>query len=143
MKRINKIIKAILLITLIVAIISVIYLVVIHNPGEDYTEFYILDSNNDTTDYPTNITQYSIEKIIIGIQNKEHKQVNYTVKIKKDGYLQAEYNHTLDNNEKIETPYYLNNANIIGNDQLLVIELYKDDIDAPYRTLNVRYNVVK
>jgi uncharacterized membrane protein len=143
MKIINKIIKGILLVTLIVAIISVIYLVVIHNPGEDYTEFYLLDSNNDTRDYPTNITQHSIEKIIIGIQNKEHKKVNYTVKIKKDDYLQAEYNHTLDNNEKIETPYYLNNANQLGNDQLLVIELYKDDIDAPYRTLNLRYNVVK
>ncbi|AWX32840.1 MAG: DUF1616 domain-containing protein [Methanosphaera sp.] len=143
MKRINKIIKALLLVALIVAIISVIYLVVIHNPGEDYTEFYLLDSNNDTTDYPTNVTQYSIEKIIIGIINKEHKQVNYTVKVKKDGYLQAEYNYTLDNNEKIETPYYLNNANVLGNDQLLVVELYKDDIDAPYRTLNLRYNVVK
>ncbi|MDO5825565.1 MAG: hypothetical protein BZ137_05550 [Methanosphaera sp. rholeuAM130] len=142
MNRINKIIKAILIITLIAAIISVIYLVVIHNPGEDYTEFYLLDANNDTLDYPTNITQYSIEKIIIGIQNREHAEVNYTVKVKKDGYLQAEYKHTLNNNEKIETPYYLNNAQTVGNDQLLVVELYKNDIDAPYRTLNLRYNVI-
>ena len=143
MNRINKIIKGILVITLIIAIISVIYLVVIHNPGEDYTEFYLLDSNNDTTAYPTNITQYSIEKIVIGIQNKEHRQVNYTVKIKKDGYLLTQYNHSLNNNEKIETPYYINSADKVGINQLLIIELYKDDIDAPYRTLTVRYNVVK
>lgn len=140
---INKIIKAILLVTLIIAIISVIYLVVIHNPGEDYTEFYVLDSNYDTTNYPENITQHSIEKIIIGIENKEHKEVNYTIKVKKDGYLLNQYNHTLNNNEKIETPYYINSANTIGENQLLIIELYKDNIDAPYRTLNVRYNVVK
>ena len=70
MKLLDKIIKGILIIALIIAMISVIYLVVIHNPGEDYTEFYILDHNNNTTDYPTNMSQYSIGKINIGIKNQ-------------------------------------------------------------------------
>lgn len=140
MKLVDKITKGILIIILIVAIISVIYLVVIHNPGEGYTEFYILDYNNNTTDYPTNISQYSIGKINIGIKNQEHEDMNYTIKVKHNQTTLTKYNKTLKDNEEVLTPYYLDSTSNLGP-QELNIELYKGNITQPYRTLKLEYNV--
>ncbi|WP_304123388.1 DUF1616 domain-containing protein [Methanosphaera cuniculi] len=142
MKIVNKIIKAALIIILILAIVCVCYMVVNPNQGEGYTEFYILDHNNNTTDYPTNVSQYSIEKINIGIKNKENTKMNYTIVIKKDGYIQAMYNKTLQNDQEEITPYYLTSTSNIGDDQDLKIELYKGNTTSVYRTLKLKYNVV-
>lgn len=141
MSTINKIIKGILITVLIIAIISVIYLVVIHNPGEGFTEFYILDANGNTTDYPVNVSKYSIEKINIGIKNHENMEDNYTVKIKKEQELIYQYNLTLKDNQNITIPYYMDCTNIVGDNQQLFIELYKGNISSPYRILNLRFNV--
>ena len=137
----NKIIKGILVTVLVIAIILVIYLVVIHNPGEGFTEFYILDANNNTTDYPVNVTPYSIEKINIGIKNHENKEQNYTIKINKEKELIYQHNLTLQDNQNIVIPYYMDCTNIVGDDQQLILELYKENIKSPYRVLNLRFNV--
>lgn len=142
MKIVNKIIKAALIIILILAIVCVCYMVVNPNQGEGYTEFYILDHNNNTTDYPTNVSQYSIEKINIGIKNKENAKMNYTIVIKKDGYIQAMYNKTLQNDQEEITLYYLTSTSNIGDNQDLKIELYKGNTTSVYRTLKLKYNVV-
>lgn len=142
MKIVNKIIKVALIIILILAIVCVCYMVINPNQGEGYTEFYILDHNNNTTDYPTNVSQYSIEKINIGIKNKENTKMNYTIVIKKDGYIQAMYNKTLQNDQEEITPYYLTSTSNIGDDQDLKIELYKGNTTSVYRTLKLKYNVV-
>ena len=142
MKIVNKIIKAALIIILILAIVCVCYMVVNPNQGEGYTEFYILDHNNNTTDYPTNVSQYSIEKINIGIKNKENAKMNYTIVIKKDGYIQAMYNKTLQYDQEEITPYYLTSTSNIGDNQDLKIELYKGNTTSVYRTLKLKYNVV-
>lgn len=140
MKLVDKITKGILIVILIVAIMSVVYLVVFHNPGEGYTEFYMLDYNNNTTDYPTNMSIHSIGKINIGIKNQEHADMNYTVKVKKDNETLTKYNKTLKDNEEILTPYYIDSTSNIGI-QELNIELYKGNISQPYRTLKLKYNV--
>ena len=126
MTQLNKIVKGALLTILIISIILVIYLVVIHNPGQDYTEFYIVDHNNNTTDFPINITQNSVEKIYIGITNQEHQDINYTIKVK----------------ENLQFPYYLDQTKTKGINQTITFELYKNDTDNPYRTLLLRYNVI-
>jgi uncharacterized membrane protein len=141
MRLIDKVIKGILVTILIIAIISVIYLVVIHNPGEGYTEFYMLDHHNNTTDYPTSIPQYSIQKINIGIKNEEHQDMNYTVKIKSHNDTITKYNRTLKNNEESITPYYIDRTSYIGDNQELDMELYKGNNSNPYRTLKLLYNV--
>ncbi len=142
MKLGDKVIKGFLIIILILAIICVCYLVINPNQGNGYTEFYILDHNNNTTDYPTNVTQYSIEKINIGLKNKENVVMNYTIKIKKDNVTLTQYNKTLQNNQEEITPYYLDSTSQIGNDQELNIELYKGNTTGVYRTLKLKYNVI-
>lgn len=138
----NKIVKGVLVTILIIAIILVVYLVVFHNPGQDYTEFYIVDQYNDTTDYPINMTQNSVEKVNIGIINQEHQEVNYTIKIKKDNLTIREFQETLQDKERKEIPYYLDSTDKLGINQTINIELYKNNITNPYRTLFIRYNVI-
>ncbi|MEE1117070.1 MAG: DUF1616 domain-containing protein [Methanosphaera sp.] len=142
MTQLNKIVKGALLTILIISIILVIYLVVIHNPGQDYTEFYIVDHNNNTTDFPINITQNSVEKIYIGITNQEHQDINYTIKVKKDNKTVFTNVKTIKDKENLQFPYYLDQTKTKGINQTITFELYKNDTDNPYRTLLLRYNVI-
>ena len=142
MTQLNKIVKGALLTILIISIILVIYLVVIHNPGQDYTEFYIVDHNNNTTDFPINITQNSVEKIYIGITNQEHQDINYTIKVKKDNKTVFTNVKSLKDKENLQFPYYLEQKKTKGINQTITFELYKNDIENPYRSLLLRYNVI-
>ncbi|RAP52596.1 MAG: hypothetical protein BZ138_02855 [Methanosphaera sp. rholeuAM270] len=142
MNLLNKIIKMVLVAILIIAILQVIYLVVFHNPGQDYTEFYIVDYNNDTLDYPTNVTQNSVEKIFIGIKNQEHQKMNYTIQIVKDNETITKFNQTLEDKETIELPYYVHNTKNKGINQTLNFILFKGNVSEPYRSLYLRYNVI-
>lgn len=142
MTQLNKIVKGALLTILIISIILVIYLVVIHNPGQDYTEFYIVDHNNNTTDFPINITQNSVEKIYIGITNQEHQDINYTIKVKKDNKTVFTNVKSLKDKENLQFPYYLDQTKTKGINQTITFELYKNDIENPYRSLLLRYNVI-
>lgn len=142
MTQLNKIVKGALLTILIISIILVIYLVVFHNPGQDYTEFYIVDHNNNTTDFPINITQNSVEKIYVGITNQEHQDTNYTIRIKKNNESVFTDTISLKDKENIQFPYYMDQTKNKGINQTLNLELYKNDDENPYRTLLLRYNVV-
>ncbi|MBE6485592.1 MAG: DUF1616 domain-containing protein [Methanosphaera stadtmanae] len=142
MTQLNKIVKGVLLAILIISIILVIYLVVFHNPGQDYTEFYIVDHNNNTTDFPINITQNSVEKIYIGITNQEHQDINYTIEIKKNNKTIFTDVKSLKDKENIQFPYYMDQTKNKGINQTINIELYKNDENNPYRTLFLRYNVI-
>ncbi|MDO5851766.1 MAG: DUF1616 domain-containing protein [Methanobacteriaceae archaeon] len=140
MNTLNKIIKGFLITMIIICIISVVYLILIHNPGESYTEFYILGSDNTANNYPSNITLNSQKQVTIGIENHEHETQKYIIKLKKDNQTINEFNATLNNYDKLEIPYNLT-ADKKGENQTLTLDLYKEGIDAPYRTLNIRYNV--
>ena len=142
MTLINNIVKGFLVAVLIIAIVLVVYLVVFHNPGDDYTEFYIVDHNNNTTDFPINITRNSVETINIGITNQEHQDTNYTIKIKKDNETIYTVDKSLKDKENIEFPYYMDRTTKTGINQTINFELYKNNGTNPYRTLYLRYNVV-
>lgn len=122
--------------------ILVVYLIVIHNPGQDYTEFYLIDHNNDTTDYPINITRGSVEKVNVGIINQEHARTNYTVEVLKDNKHITQFNRTLDDKEEVEIPYYIDSTSMTGENQTIDFILYKGNTSSPYRTLNIKYNVI-
>ncbi|HII08333.1 MAG TPA: DUF1616 domain-containing protein [Methanosphaera sp.] len=142
MSKINTIVKGALLAILIISIILVVYLVVFHNPGQDYTEFYMVDHNNNTTDFPINITRNSVALLNIGITNQEHQDTNYTIKVKKDNKTIYTLEKSLKDKENLEFPYYMDRTTNIGINQTINFELYKNNDTNPYRTLYLRYNVV-
>lgn len=68
-------------ISLIIAMIAVTYIIVTPKKGEIFTEFYVLDPQRNTTNYPKNILAGENASVIIGLINHEYKQMNYTIEI--------------------------------------------------------------
>jgi len=81
--RIDGALNILLVIALLLAVSSVGYAVLVPDPGESYTEFYVLTENETgglvADDYPTNFTQGESKPLILGIENHEHEQMEYTV----------------------------------------------------------------
>lgn len=67
--NIDKTLSVILIIALIAAVAITIYIVVFPQPGEKFTEFYILGPNGKAGDYPSNLTVSESGNMIIGIVN--------------------------------------------------------------------------
>lgn len=136
----DKKISIILIIILIAAAAATIYLIVNPNPGEKFTEFYILGSNGKASDYPTNLTVGETGKVIVGIINHEQSTTSYNLIIKLNNQTVQNETITLLNNEKKEIPvtFKVSSANKAQLDFLL----YKlPDTNTVYRSLNLNVNV--
>jgi len=77
----DKIVSVLIVASLIVTGAVLAYVVVMPKQGERYTEFYILDKNGTTEDYPKNLTVGENGRIIIGIVNHEGGEMNYTITV--------------------------------------------------------------
>ncbi len=74
-----------LTIGLVIAIIAsmsvMVYAFTVPKTGEKFTEFYILDVNGTTGDYPTLLSIGENGDLIIGVVNHEHKSADYMIKV--------------------------------------------------------------
>ena len=101
----SKILSIILLISIILAISTAAYIIIIPNQGETFTEFYILGSGGQASDYPTNLTVGQKTSVIIGIVNHEQKTVNYNLIVTSNGNIITNMNITLTNGNNTKIPY--------------------------------------
>ena len=81
--------RKILIAILVVAIASAIgylgYVIASPNPGQEFSEFYILNIEGEAKDYPQQIVLGEAVDIIIGVVNHEYKPTSYRVDITLDG----------------------------------------------------------
>jgi uncharacterized membrane protein len=73
--------------------------------GESYSEFMIFGNGYSVSNYPTNITINDTNEVIIGINNHEHRLINYTVEI----WL---LNNSDDNITDIHSLYFMDNISL-------------------------------
>jgi len=69
-----------LLVVLALSLMGTVYFAV--NPPETtdpYTEFYVLGTDGNASDYPTNLTTGQTGEFVVGITNHEHESMTYTV----------------------------------------------------------------
>jgi uncharacterized membrane protein len=97
--------SVVLIILLVLSIVTTVYLIANPNPGESFTEFYILGPQGKAADYPTNITAGKNQSVIIGLVNHEHKTTDYTMVVQSNGINMTTQNITLQANQKLEMPY--------------------------------------
>ncbi|MFW6141488.1 MAG: DUF1616 domain-containing protein [Candidatus Saliniplasma sp.] len=74
--------KALVIGTVILLISSgalAVHIVTTPRTGERFTEFYILGEDDMADDYTTNLTVNETGRVTIGMVNREHEEVNYTV----------------------------------------------------------------
>ncbi|MGQ0796416.1 MAG: DUF1616 domain-containing protein [Methanobacteriota archaeon] len=145
--------------SIVLAAAVVAYVVATPRPREHFTEFYVLDCNGTTSEYPRRLNVSEPGCILIGVKNLEVARVDYTVRVdlvggqfmNVSGRLQfVERNRTdldwsnrsLDDGQRWTWPYTFSIASV-GVWRLHFI-LFRDgvfDVTAPYRSVHLFVNV--
>lgn len=143
MKKLNidRTITIILAIILIISILATLYIIVVPQQGEKFTEFYILGPSEKAGGYPTNLTLGESGNVIVGIVNHEYANTTYKLMVTLNNKTLKEEKIILANNEKLEIPFNFTAART-GDNQELKFLLYKlPDENNVYRSLHLFVNV--
>ena len=133
-------ISIVLIIILIAAVMATVYIIINPNPGEKFTEFYILGQDGKAGNYPTNLTAGQTGNITVGIVNHEQSTTTYNLLIKLNNETLKNESVTLLNNEKKEVSFSFTASE--GKNQKLDFLLYKlPDNDNIYRSLYLEVDV--
>jgi len=120
--RIDKALTLLLGAAIIIAVVSLIYVIVVPKTGEKFTEFYLLNTNRQADDYPTNLTVGKEASVIVGIANHEYRPITYTVEVWLINQTRA-YNNTTQNNETLYThAWFMDSITIMLNHTPVDIE---------------------
>jgi len=79
--RLDKILTILLLLAIFASIATLVYLVANPRQGESFTEFYILGPRGKASDYPTKFFVNQNVSVILGIANREQREVKYIVEV--------------------------------------------------------------
>lgn len=79
--RHRRILNVVLIVTLAVSLLSIGYLAMtpVEQEGEPYTELYVLGPDGNASDYPLSLEANETGSIVVGIANREHAPMTYTV----------------------------------------------------------------
>lgn len=153
----ERIMTVIIAISLILSVIMLAYVLLTPSPGENFTEFYILDDNGTTNNYPVNIIRNETTTVIVGIVCHENRLLNYTLVAGFENTNEPEYNAdwnqplnltngvgyarniTLNNGDVFEEPFnfYINNT----GSYRIIWQLYIDNVLSDYK-LSLNINVL-
>lgn len=138
--KIEKILSIILIISIILAISTTVYIIVKPKQGEKFTEFYILGPDGKASDYPTNLTNGDVGRVIIGVVNHEYATTNYKLLVKVGNRTLKNDTFTLKNGEKKEIPFNFTAGN--NGQKKMQFLLYKlPDQEKAYRSLHLWLNI--
>jgi uncharacterized membrane protein len=138
--RTEKILSIVLILSIFLAISTTAYVIVKPKQGEKFTEFYLLGPGGKASNYPTNLTNGTQGKLIIGVVNHEYATINYQLVVKMNNITIKNETITLQNNEKKEIPFNFT-ARRPGQDKLEFL-LYKSPNNKNvYRSLHLWLNV--
>ena len=77
----NKVLSIVLVIVILGAMVITGYVVATSKLGQEFTEFYILGLEGETTDYPEELKVGEEGIVTIGIINHEYETVSYRVEV--------------------------------------------------------------
>ena len=84
MSSLNKKLTISLAVAILVALVCLVFIIVIPKQSEQFTEFYILNSEGEAKNYPAQVTSGEPVAVTIGIVNNERETVSYRVGITVD-----------------------------------------------------------
>ena len=114
-------------VTALAVIGAVIYIAVLPQRGETFTEFYILDSRNKAIDYPADLVPGENGEVTLVIINREQKTLDYIVDVTINGTLDINIGPvTLEDGQKWESPVSFL-PTIRGDNQKVEFALSKSD----------------
>ncbi|MFZ7104781.1 MAG: DUF1616 domain-containing protein [Peptococcaceae bacterium] len=142
----ERFLSFILVLVALGTIAVLVYVIAIPKTGNDYSEFYLLNSQGVADEYPANLQIGETEYVIPVVINHENRQVEYRIEIRTDNgdiesvIVDATDNFILDNDEKYEIPVSFTPQSA-GEGQKIYFVLYKDGESESYLELNLSINV--
>lgn len=129
---------------LIISALGVVYFAA--TPQErtgPYTEFYILDTEREASEYPTKLSSGEAGELIVGIGNHEHEDMTYTVVFAIDEAVLEERTVTVENGEtwEGEMSFSIDEPGRYELDILLFKGDELESLDDPYRDLQLEVTV--
>lgn len=132
MAKLDKALFISLVVAIVVALGCLGYIIATPNPGEKFTEFYILDPEGKAENYPQQVILGANVDIIIGVVNHEYQSASYRVEITINGVRSKEVDiGTLAHQQKQEKEISFI-AQPAGEKQGVEFWLYKDNEVEPY-----------
>jgi uncharacterized membrane protein len=144
MNKSNKAVLYVLILVITVLAAVIVYLCLAPQPGEKFTEFYLLDQDGKTSGYPKEIATGQPAGVTAGIINHEGVPVAYTIQIKANGdIINSIETGTLLDDQKWEhrVDFAISKA---GNNQRVEFYLYMNKEAVPHikHPLNLVMNVI-
>lgn len=141
--RTGRLLYAVLAGALLLAAVSASAIILMPNPGEQFTEFYVLGSEGLAESYPREAVPGEVLSVTAGIANREGQAAEYRIEVQVEGELiVAAGPIALEDGEVWEAPitYALPRT---GEDQQVEFLLYRDGGLEPYRRLRLWIDVVE
>jgi uncharacterized membrane protein len=137
----NKILTIVFAVLIVAATAAIIWLAVVPEKGDCFSEFYILGADGKAANYPRDVQAGGAATVIVGIVNHEHEPASYHVLVETDNITigQAD-NITLADGQKWEEPVNFTPTKA-GDNQTIDFLLYKNEQANPDLSLNLWVNV--
>ncbi|WP_292389051.1 DUF1616 domain-containing protein [Methanosarcina sp. UBA5] len=141
----EKNLRIILVLSFLILIGTVAYIVLVPQDREPYTEFYVLGTNGTANNYTTNYIQGESGTYYIGIANKEHRTMGYTMEVRLENKslpLPENLRHIrLAHNETLVEPLEIT-PSVEGENMKLEFLLFNEtEKNIPYKDLRLWINV--
>jgi uncharacterized membrane protein len=131
MKNLNRILSIALAVAIVAALGCLVYVIAAPKQGERFTEFYVLNSEGEASNYPEQVVPGEPVELILGVVNHEQEPTGYRLEIEIDGTLIEEITvTTLANEEKWEEVISFT-PQATGEGQKVEFWLYKSDEPEP------------
>jgi uncharacterized membrane protein len=130
----RKIVTWVLAAILILAVCGTILIIVLPQPGEPFTELYLLGASGKASDYPTNLTVGQTANVTVGVVNHENADVDYTLVATLANKTITTESFSLANTQSWQGSISFN-ATTRGSGQKLAFDLYKQGDANVYRSV--------
>lgn len=141
---VRDVFTALLVVSVVAGLVGVVYVALTPQQAADtYTEFYILGSEGNASDYPTNLTVDERAAVTVGVVNHEQQRMRYTIIVGSNERALTTRTITVDKGQKWERPvsYSIGQP---GRTRVRFL-LYRGSVSSletrPYRELRLWTNV--
>jgi uncharacterized membrane protein len=137
----TNILTAALAILLAVAIVGTVIIVVFPQPGEPFTELYLLGPGGKASNYPTNLTVNQTANVTVGVVNHENANADYTLIATLANKTINSTSFSLANNQTWQNSISFTPTQR-GMGQKMEFDLYKAGTASVYRSVYLYLNVM-
>ena len=138
---VDKVISVILIAVVLGTVSTLGYVIATPKSGEKFTEFYILGLDGKAIDYPGELKVGEQGRVLAGIINREHEDVNYRLEITINGVSSNALGPIVLQNEGRWEQEVNFIPTQIGDNQKVEFLLYKQGQSEAYRAIHLWVNV--